>query len=140
MPAPSLLVAGANATGSLNINGAIATTVTGGPTLNTSVFEKGTLSADVTVDAETDTITMSLVWEVSNDASTWMRLAISNNPAVVALATGTTGADASVTRVIAAPDQVSGWRYCRASILNGVVTGTTNDTYSIAYNYARPGF
>jgi hypothetical protein len=140
MPAPSLLVVGASATGTLNINAAVAGTITAGPTVVTNAFEQGTLCADVTVDAETSTITMGVVWQVSNDASTWKTLVLPNNPATVVLATGTGGADAPVSRVIAAPESVSGWRYCRASIQNLVADGTTNDTYSIAYNYARPGF
>jgi len=140
MPASNLLVAGASATGTLNINGAVAGTLTAGPTVFTSAFQVGTLTADVTVDAETNTITMGVAWEVSNDATTWKRLVLANNAGTVVLATGTGGADAAVTRAIVAPEQVSGWRYCRASIENLVTTGTTNDTYSIAYNYAKPGF
>lgn len=131
-------VYGASATGSLNIDGATAGTITGGPTLKSSAFEPGTLSANVTVDAETSTITMALVWQVSNDASTWLQIVESNNPATVVLATGTGGADASVTRAVIAPVGVSGYRYCRAAIQNGVTSGTTSDTYSIAYNYAKP--
>lgn len=138
MASNAKIVYNGQATGSLNINGATAGTNTGGPTFVTANCTPGSLSALTTVDAETNTITMALVWEVSNDASTWVQCAPTNNAAVVVLATGTGGADASVTRVIPANDAVYGWRYCRAAIQNGVATGTTNDTYSIGYNYVKP--
>lgn len=129
------IVYNAQATGTLNINGAVADTITGGPTLLMSKVTGGTLSALVTVDAETSTLTMAAVWQVSNDATTWVNALVENAAAEVVLATGTAGADAAVTRVITAPNTVYGWRYARLSIRNGVATGTTNDTYSIGYCY-----
>jgi hypothetical protein len=57
------------------------------------------------------------------------------NPANVVLATGTGGADASVTKAIPAPLPIHGWRYMRAVARVGVTTGATVDTYSIAYRY-----
>lgn len=94
------------------------------------------LSALVTVDAETNTITIAAKWQVSNDNSTWVDVANgSQNAAAVVLATGTGGADASVTRVIPAPDSVYGWRYARVAVVNGVVTGNAVDTYSMSYSY-----
>lgn len=96
------------------------------------------LSALVTVDAETNTLTLGAQWQGSNDASTWYTLAHApHNPAAVALATGTAGADAAVTRVIPAPPSVYSYKYARCSLVVGAVTGTTNDTYSIAYSYRR---
>lgn len=138
MASNSKIVYNAQATGSLNIDTAVAGTNTGGPTFVTANCVQGSLSALVTVDAETNTITMGVVWQVSNDNSTWVECTPTNNAAMVVLATGTAGADASVTRVIPANDAVYGWRYCRAAIKNGVATGTTNDTYSIGYNYVKP--
>ena len=94
------------------------------------------LSALVTVDCETSTLTMTGLWQVSNDNSTWVT--VTNGPqnaAGVVLATGTGGADASVTRCFQAPDAVYGWRYCRFAITNGVTTGAAVDTYSISYCY-----
>lgn len=94
------------------------------------------LSALVTVDAETNTITISAKWQVSNDNSTWVDVANgSQNAAAVVLATGTGGADAAVTRVIPAPDSVYGWRYARVAVVNGVVTGNAVDTYAMSYSY-----
>lgn len=96
------------------------------------------LSALATVDAETNTITLSGKWQGSNDGSTWLDLAYApQNPAVVALATGTAGSDAAVTRVVPAPESAYGYKFARFSIGVGVVTGTTNDTYSIAYSYRQ---
>jgi hypothetical protein len=98
------------------------------------------LSALVTVDAETSTLTMTPKWQGSNDKSTWYDIVHgTNNAAAVAIATGTGGADASVVKVIPAPTAIEGWRWARCSIIIGVVTGTTSDTYSIAYNYNQLG-
>lgn len=123
-----------------NLDGDAAGTLTGGSTVQMRNVEVGTLSALVTVDAETNTITLGAVWEVSNDASTWYVCTPVNNAATVVLATGTGGADAAVTRVIPANDAVYGYRYARCSIQNLVAQGTTNDTYSISYNYRMPDF
>jgi hypothetical protein len=96
------------------------------------------LSALVTVDAETNTLTMTGKWQASNDGSTWVDVAHApQNPAGVALATGTAGADADVVRVLPAPDAVYGYKFARCSVVVGVVTGTTNDTYSIGYSYRQ---
>jgi hypothetical protein len=94
------------------------------------------LSAVVTVDAETTNLTLTAKWQGSNDASTWYDFAHgTNNVAATVLATGTGGADAAVTKVISAPVGIEGWRYSRLSLVVGAATGTTNDTYSIAYSY-----
>ena len=125
----------ASATGTLNSKA--AGSLTGGNTLITDDIVPGTLSALFTVDAETNTITLSAAWEVSSDGSTWYRLVNSTNTASTVLATGTAGADASVSRVVSAPREVFGWAYCRASVLVGVTTGTANDTYTISYAFAK---
>lgn len=114
----------------------VVNTVTAGTSLPMNDVVPGTLSALVTVDSETENLTQDLVWQVSNDGSTWYRAVNSTNTATTTLATGTAGADASVTRVIAAPDAVYGWRLARAGILSAGDTGTTSDTYSISYYYA----
>ena len=120
-----------------NINGAVAGTITSGPTIALQDVTPVSLSALVTVLAETNTITMTAVWEVSNDQSTWYRAEGSSNPTPTAVGTGTAGADAAVTRALSAPLTVYGWRFARCSILNGVATGTTSDTYSVRYSFAR---
>lgn len=104
--------------------------------MGSSVKKIKDLSANITVDAETDTLTMAAQWQGSNDASTWFNIAgTPTNPANTVLATATGGADAAVNKVIPAPLAIEGWRYARCSVVVGVVTGTDNDTYSIAYAY-----
>jgi hypothetical protein len=94
------------------------------------------LGALVTVDAETNTLTFTAKWQVSNDGTTWVDVANgSQNAAGVALATGTAGADAPVSRMISAPDGVFGWRKARLALVTGVATGAAADTYSIGYCY-----
>lgn len=94
------------------------------------------LSALVTVDAETSTLTMAAKWQVSNDGSTWVDVANgSQNAAAVVLATGTAGADASVSKAIPAPDAIYGWRKARIAIVTGGTTGAAEDTYALSYCY-----
>lgn len=129
----------AHTTGTLNLNGVSAGTTTGGNSVlmgDNSRQKVQALSALVTVDAETDTIVLTGKWQVSNDNSTWVDLAHgTQNAAGVALATGTAGADASVTKAFQAPDAVYGWRYARFAIVNTVAAGLTADTYNISYCY-----
>lgn len=60
------------------------------------------------------------------------------NPAGVALATGTAGDDAVVTRVLPAPECVHSFNYARAAVVNGAATGAATDTFSIKYHYMKP--
>lgn len=129
----------AHSTGTLNLNTVVAGTTTGGNAVemgDNTRQKVRSLSALVTVDAETDTITITGKWQVSNDGSTWVDIANGpQNAAGVVLATGTGGADAAVTKCYPAPDAVYGWRKARFAIVNGVVTGNTADTYAISYCY-----
>jgi hypothetical protein len=103
--------------------------------------EPGSLCALVTVDAETNTLTLAAKWQGSNDGSTWYDVVQPHNPADVVLATGTSGADAAVTKIIEAPAGIYGNRFGRCAVYNGVATGGSADTYSIGYNYVRyPGW
>jgi hypothetical protein len=117
----------------------VAGTVTGGTAVemgDNARQKVRNLSALVTVDAETSTITISGKWQVSNDGSTWVDVTHgTQNAAAVVLATGTAGADAAVTRAFEAPSAVYGWRKARFAITNGVVTGNAVDTYAISYSY-----
>lgn len=117
-------------TGAQDLDGVAADTITGGETLVMHGVMKGTLSARFQVDAETDTIEISGLWQVSRDGSTWREVA-----SALLLATGTAGADAAVELVISAPDAVYGYRYARAAVRNAVAAGSTNDTYQIDYSY-----
>jgi hypothetical protein len=122
-----------------NFDTLIAGSVTGGSAIimgdNFRQKVRG-LSAKVVVLAETDTITIACKWQVSNDNSTWLDVANgTQNAAAVVLATGTAGADASVTKVFSAPDAAYGYKFARIALVNGVVTGAAVDTYSLSYNY-----
>ena len=96
------------------------------------------LSAVLVVDIETSTLTASAVWQVSNDKSTWLDVAYTpNNAAAVVLATGTGGADPTITKVLPAPEAVYGYKFARVAVVMGVTNGTVNDTYEIGYTYRQ---
>lgn len=113
----------------------IASANVAGPTLLMARVKNGTLSAVCVVDAETNLITLAAAWEVSNDASTWVACVDENNVAPTVLATGTSGADATVTKAVTAPRGVYGYRYSRCSIAVAAATGTSNDTATVGYSY-----
>lgn len=112
-----------------------AGTIVGGPTLDMDQVVVGTLSARFVVDAESNSLTMAPAWQISTNSSTWFTVADANNAAATVLASGTGGADASVTTTITAPPAVYGARYARACVLTGGATGASADTYAIGYNY-----
>jgi hypothetical protein len=114
-----------------------AGSTTGGTAIATAMWQPGTLSCLFTVDAETNTITLTGKFQVSNDNSTWYDLAgDAQNPANVALATGTAGADTAVDRVLPVPMAAHGFKYIRAAVVNGVATGAAVDTYAFTF-YGR---
>lgn len=122
-----------------DFNGSAAGTVKGGSAVDlgdNSRQKVRSLSALVTVDSETSTMTIGASWQVSNDGTTWVDLANgSQNAASVVLATGTAGADAAVTKAIPAPEALYGWRKARLALTNGVATGGAADVYTISYCY-----
>jgi hypothetical protein len=125
----------------ITLTSVTATSIAAGPTLLMSQVKTGTLSAKYVALAETNTITLSAVWEVSDDASTWVRCTGVNNVVPTVLGTGTAGADTAVTRQIDAPAGVYGKRYARASVLVGVTTGASSDLCTVTYDYVQdPGF
>jgi hypothetical protein len=114
----------------------VAGSTTGGTALATAGIEPGTLSCLFVVDAETDTITLTGKFQVSDDNSTYYDLAgDAQNPANVLLATGTAGADAAVSRVLPVPTQALGWKYVRAAVVNLVATGGATDTYAMTFHF-----
>lgn len=122
-----------------NANTLVAGSVIGGTAVdmgdNSRQKVRG-LSALVTVDCETSTLTMTGKWQVSNDGATWIDVTNgSQNAAGVVFATGTGGADADVTKCFQAPDAVYGWKKARFAVVTGITTGDTVDTYSIGYCY-----
>jgi hypothetical protein len=121
----------------LTLNGVTATSVAAGPTLLMSNVEKGTLSAKTVTTAETNTITLTVIWEVSDDATTWVRVKNFTNTAPTVVGTGTAGADSAVTQQNDAPSAVYGKRYARCSILVGVTTGASSDLANVSYDYVQ---
>lgn len=135
MSFPARFVAQAAATGDFDSDA--AGTVNAGTVLATNTIAAGTLSALVTVDAETENLTLAAKWQVSDDNSTWYDMPPQNNAANVVLATGTSGADAAVSKVLPAPLGVLGWKYVRCAVVSGAATGAATDTYSIALHYRK---
>lgn len=116
----------------------VAGTTTGGTALGTADIQPGTLSCLFTVLAETNTLTITGKFQVSDDNSTWYDLAgDAQNPANVAIATGTAGADTATTRVLPVPPSAVGWKYIRAAVVNGVATGAAGDTYAFSFRYRK---
>ena len=129
-------------TGTLENN--VAGTVEGGTVAAGTVVKIGpewqkvaNLSALVTVDCETNGMTMAGVWQVSDNGTDWVNATPGNNAANVTIATGTSGSDASVTVAIAAPNSVYAWKFARLALINGSQTGGATDTYSIGYCYRK---
>ncbi len=117
----------------------VAGTTTGGTAIATANIEPGSMSCLFTLLADTNTLTLTGKFMVSDDNSTWYDLAgDAQNPANVVIATGTAAApDTAVTRVLPVPVQATGWKYVRAAIVNGVATGAAIDTYSFSFRVKR---
>jgi hypothetical protein len=112
-----------------------------GTAVRMSEVETGTLSALVVCDAEKETFTISAVWQVSDDNSTWYTVAPANNAATVVLATGTAGADATVTKVVDANGSVYGYKFARLRLVSGGTTADgTNDMGGAIYRWRAPLF
>lgn len=119
-------------TGTTVMTGIVKATTTGGPTIQMSDVKVDTLSALMTLVANTNTLTLEAFWEVSNDGVTFVEVPAYNNAAWVVWVTGT-GAPVSKTALLAAPSSIYGWRYARASVRNQVANGLIADTYRIGY-------
>ena len=122
-----------------NLNGLVAGTSVNGNTVeigdNARQKIKG-LGGNVSVTANTATLTASFKWQVSMDRTTWLDVANgSQNAAAVVFTTGTSAAK---TASLPAPDSVYGWRFCRLVLVTGVVTGAAGDLYSFGYNFRTP--
>jgi len=124
-------------TGTLTLAAApVPGTVTPGPTLDMSLVATGTLSAKTELLAETNTITLEVLWQTSNDAgANWARVTDDKNQSTTVLATGTGGADVLTTTRINAPDAVYGCDLCRVALINRVVNGAAADTYKFGYDF-----
>lgn len=106
-----------------------------GDTINLNLVQPGTLTALVLASAKTSTTTITGKWQVSDDASTFYDFTPMNNAANVTLTTGT-GSAVAATKVFAAPDGISSWKYGRFAIVTGVSTADgTDDGGTISYRY-----
>lgn len=120
---------------STNFPSGAAPQVLNGTAIVMNRVRPGTLSARVTVLAQTDSLTISAKWQVSNNNSTWYDCVPSNNAANVALATGTSGTDTAASAVLEANDAVYGYKYARLELYTGVGVATTGDLGGIWYSY-----
>ncbi len=80
------------------------------------------LSAVVYTKATTNTLTLTVKWQVSKDGTTWRDCYGSNNATLVAQVTGT-GSAVLATRSISAPGAVYGMLYARVAVVSGVGVG-----------------
>lgn len=133
------------ASGTLGVTGAAPQTVSDTASqhfVNMVNVESGTLSANVTVQATTSSLTISAKWQVADAGTlTWVDCAAQPNaPANVVLVTGTGSAVAS-TLNIPAPVGVYGKRYARLVFVSAGATGGGTgggDQVSVGYNYRLP--
>jgi hypothetical protein len=114
-------------TGTTVMTGIVAGTITGGNTLRMNQVKRGTLSGRFNVTANTATIEISVLWQVSRDGVTWIEVLV---PWLVA-----TGTTAAVEVIYSAPDAVYGYRYARGAVRNAVVDGLIADTYRIRLSF-----
>lgn len=123
-------------------NGVTATSVVAMSTVTMANVTPGTLAAELTTLAETNTMTLTPKWQVSRDGgSTWLDVAPNAaNGAYTAQSTGTAGADVAVTKVIQAPDAVYAYPLARIAVTVGVATGGASDTYANSYSWTKPAF
>lgn len=130
-------------TAAAGFTGAAPQTVNGNAVdMNDVAF--GTLSARCTVLADTNTLTVTAKWQGKDQGGNWVDVANEpQNPAGVALATGTAGADAAVSRIVPAPTAVYAYRQARIVFTSGVGVGGgagVDEVSSYEYYYIKPSF
>lgn len=125
--------------GVLALSGAAPQTAAG-KTLNPRAASEGTLSLFVKWKITTNTLTYTLKWQVSMDASTWDDVHPSNNAAIVVLATGT-GSGVTAQKVVDAPAAVYGYNYARAIVVTGTASGGgagVDEIQALSYSFRKP--
>lgn len=103
--------------------------------IQTQRVEIGTLACTAAATAKTNTLTMTAVWQVSDDGSTYVDLVEGNNAASVTLATGT-GTSATTIKALTAPPGVYGYKFARLKVYTGVTTADGTDdgvTFGVRY-------
>jgi hypothetical protein len=112
-----------------------AGTVLSGAAIVTDAVAPGTLSARVTLTAQTTGITAHAKWQVSDDGTTWYDCVPVNGAANVALATGTGGVDTATTVVVPENPGVFGATYARIQLYVATQSAATGDLGSAKYYY-----
>jgi hypothetical protein len=126
-------------TGLLDLDGVVADTVTGGLSLPIHEVFLGTLCGQVTLTANTATLTLEVFWQGSDDGIAWQNVELPNSPAVVPWVTGT-GSDVTKTAGLSPPIGIYAWTYARLAVVNRVATGTTADKYRLGYKFLNDDF
>lgn len=125
-----------NGTLQLFASGAAPKTLSGA-SISTRNVALGSLSAKVAAVAKTSTTTITANWQVSDDGSTWVDAKAANNAANVLICTGT-GSSVTTTVMLAAPDAVYGWNFCRVQAVTGTSTADgTDDGATFSYRYLK---
>lgn len=123
------------ATGVMGLTGA-APQIGAGTTLDTGIV-RDALGAIVYTKATTNTLAMTVKWQVlADDGATWLDVVESNNPAYVVSVTGT-GSAVTLTKLYSAPYSViAGNRSARCVVVTatGAGGGLGVDEFSIAYD------
>jgi hypothetical protein len=109
--------------------------VLNGAAITMNRVEPGTLSAHVKTLAQSTSLTIFGNWQVSADGTTYYDVKPVNNAALVALSTGTAGADTAVNTILPAPDAVYAWPYARLQLYSAAASTTTGDQGGIKYYY-----
>ena len=120
---------------STNFPTGVSPQVLSGTAIVMSAVAPGSLSANVTLLAQTTSITTFAKWQVSEDNSTWVDVVPTNNAANVAIATGSGSVDTAVTVCVAANEAVYAHKYARIQLYTGAQNAATGDLGSAKYYY-----
>jgi hypothetical protein len=102
---------------------------------NTQTIKDGSLVAVALASATTNTLTISGIWQVSDDNSTWINVVPQNNAARVAQVTGT-GVAVTSTVAYEAPTAITSFKYVRFALASGVgVADGAADGGTIGYRW-----
>lgn len=106
-----------------------------GDAVQTGKCQLGTLSALVVCTATTASLAITNNWQVSADGTTYYNCVPTNSAANTA---AVTGAAATRTDVIPAPDAAYGWKWARLrSTSSGATAGGVTDGVTISYRYSK---
>lgn len=119
-----------------------AGTVMAGNAINLNEVDDGSLVALVYAQATTNTLTLAAKWQALDwaDGTTWRDIVDSNNPANVALVTGT-GSAVAATKYVSAPSGAYGaFKQVRCVVVSGGAAAGAGDEFNIAYGWRMPWY